>query len=93
MKKVWFSAPLYLFWIVWKARNSRAFENEEHSIHGCKSFFLCNLWAWTKGFFGSSPLSVVDFVDWLGPGLGFFSLSFVYLLYTLGCFLEVPLFF
>ena len=66
-KKVWFSAPLCLFWIVWKERNSRAFENEEHSFHMCKSFFLCNLWAWTKGFFGSGPPSVVDFVDWLGP--------------------------
>ncbi|RVW79072.1 Copper-transporting ATPase PAA1, chloroplastic [Vitis vinifera] len=42
-KKVWFSAPLCLFWIVWKERNGRAFENEEHSIHECKSFFLYNL--------------------------------------------------
>ena len=39
-KKVWLAVPLCLFWIVWKERNSRAFENE-----GCKSFFLCNLWA------------------------------------------------
>ena len=45
-KKVWFSAPLCLFWIVWKEKNNRAFENEEHTIHGCKSFFLCNMWAW-----------------------------------------------
>ena len=67
-KKVWLSAPLCLFWIVWKERNSRAFENEEQSIHGCKSFFLCNLWAWTRGFFGSGPPSIVDFVDWLGAG-------------------------
>ena len=48
--------------------NSRAFENKEQSIHGCKSVLLCNLWAWTRGFFGSGPSSVVDFVDWLGPG-------------------------
>ena len=67
-KKVWFSAPLCLFWIVWKEINSKVFENEEQSIHGCKSVLLCNLWAWTRGFFGSSPPSVVDFVDWLGPG-------------------------
>ena len=67
-KKVWLSAPLCLFWIIWKERNSRAFENEEQSIHGCKSFFLCNLWAWTRGFFGSGPPSIVDFVEWLGAG-------------------------
>ena len=45
-KKVWFSTLLCFFWIVWKDRNSRVFENEEHSIRGCKLFFLCNLWAW-----------------------------------------------
>ena len=71
-KRVWFSAPLCLFWIVWKERNSRVFENEEHSVQGCKSLFFCNLWAWTKGFFFSffysSPLSFVVFVDLLGSG-------------------------
>ena len=49
-KKVWRSAPLCLFWIVWKERNSRAFENVEHSIQGCKSVLLCNLWVWTGVF-------------------------------------------
>ena len=67
-KKVWFSAPLYLFWIVWKERNNRAFENEEHSVQQYKSFFLCNLWAWTKGFFYFGPPSFEDFVDLLGSG-------------------------
>ena len=67
-RKVWRSAPLCLFWIVWKERNSRAFENVEHSILGCKSVLLCNLWAWTRGFFVSGPTFVVDFVDWLGHG-------------------------
>ena len=31
-RKVWRSAPLCLFWIVWKERNSRAFENVEHTF-------------------------------------------------------------
>ena len=65
-KKVWLSAPLCLFWVVWKERNSRAFENERHLVQGYKSFFLCNLWAWAKGFFDLGPPSIVDFVDWLG---------------------------
>ena len=29
-------------------------------------FFLCNLWAWAKGFLVSSPPFIVDFVDLLG---------------------------
>ena len=65
-KKVWLSAPLCLFWMVWKERNSRAFEIEGHSVQGCKYFFLCNLWAWAKGFLVSAPPSIVDLVDWLG---------------------------
>ena len=56
MKKVWFSDSLCLFWIVWKERNNKAFENEGYSVQGCKLFFLCNVWAWTKGFFYSDPL-------------------------------------
>ena len=59
---MWFSAPLCLFWIVWKERNNRALENKGHLVQGCNSFFLCNLWAWTKGFFLLWPL-FVDFVD------------------------------
>ena len=65
-KKVWLSAPLCLFWIVWKERNNSAFENEGHLVQRCKSFFLCNLWAWAKGFLDFGPHSCVDFVDWLG---------------------------
>ena len=30
------------------------------------NLFLCNLWAWAKGFLVSNPTSIVDFVDWLG---------------------------
>ncbi|RVW32762.1 putative ribonuclease H protein [Vitis vinifera] len=67
-EEVWRAAPLCLFWIVWKERNSRAFENVEHTFQGCKSVLLCNLWAWSRGLFVSGPTSVVDFVDWIGHG-------------------------
>ncbi|RVX03908.1 putative ribonuclease H protein [Vitis vinifera] len=67
-RKVWRAAPLCLFWIVWKERNSRAFENVDHTFQGCKSVLLCNLWAWSRGLFVSGPTSVVDFVDWIGHG-------------------------
>ncbi|RVW83840.1 hypothetical protein CK203_041829 [Vitis vinifera] len=42
-----------------KERNSSAFENEDHLIQWCKSFFLFNLWAWAKGFLVSGPPSIV----------------------------------
>ena len=36
-----------LFWMVWKERNSRAFNDKELSDQGMKLAFLCNLWAWS----------------------------------------------
>ena len=61
-KTVWHITTLCLFWIVWKKRNSRAFDNEEHFDQGIKLIFLCNLWAWSKLFIALGP-SIVDFVD------------------------------
>lgn len=66
IKKVWLVAPLCLFWIVWKERNARAFEDEGHLVQGCEFYFLCNLWVWAKGFLVADLSSVVDFIDWLG---------------------------
>ena len=43
-KKVWGTAPLCLFWIIWKERNRRTFENEELSKHRQKVIFLCSLY-------------------------------------------------
>ena len=34
-----------------KERNSRVFEDEGHSVQGCKFCFICNLWKWViRGF-------------------------------------------
>ena len=49
-KKAWRTAPLCLFWTVWKERNDRVFDNKELSNKGIKLAFLCNLWAWSKLF-------------------------------------------
>ena len=67
-RKVWWVAPLCLFWKIWKERNSRAFEIKEHSIHRIKFNFLCNLWAWSNLFITLDPSSIVDFVGWIGSG-------------------------
>ena len=38
--KVWMTAPLCLFWAVWKERNKIAFENEEFSIQRLKYIYI-----------------------------------------------------
>ena len=41
-------APLWIFWIVWKERNQKAFDNEEHLDQALKSSFLRNLFLLVK---------------------------------------------
>ena len=64
--KVWMTAPLCLFWVVWKERNIIAFENEELSIHRMKNSFVCNFWFWTKLIIDEGPLPLINLFDWLG---------------------------
>ena len=67
-KNVWRATPLCLFWTVWKKRNLRAFENEEHSVQFLKMFFSRNLFAWVKRYTEILSLSLFDFFEWLGSG-------------------------
>ena len=64
--KVWMTAPLCLFWVVWKERNKIAFENEELSIHRMKNSFVCNFWVWTKLIIDEGSLPLINFFDRLG---------------------------
>ena len=64
--KVWKTAPLCLFWAVWKERNRIAFDNEELSIHRLRNSFVCNLWMWTKLVVNEGPLPLFSFLYWLG---------------------------
>ena len=54
------------FWTVWKARNKVAFEEEELSIQRLKNSFVYFLWLETKLFIKDGPLTLVDFIDWVG---------------------------
>ena len=64
--KVWRAAPLCLFWMVWKERNRIVFENEVLSLQRLKNSFICNLLSWANSSIVEGPLSLFNFVDWLG---------------------------
>ena len=69
-RKVWKTAPLCIFWVVWKERNMIAFDNEELSIHTLKNSFVCNLWLWTKSVINEGPLPLLGFFYWPGASWG-----------------------
>ena len=65
-KKAWNVTPLCLFWIIWKERNRRAFENVQLSNEELKFSFLCNFLEWSKGGLGQESFFLIDFINWLG---------------------------
>ena len=96
---VWKVGPLCFFWLVWKARNRIAFDNEELSLNRLKNTFVCNLWVWSKPVVNEGSLSLFGFFDWLGARWGlvlyfcFFlcpRASLVYSLYAFGPVFGAP---
>ena len=65
-RKVWRTTPLCLVWTVWKERNRIVFDNEVLLIQRMKNSFVCNLFSWAKSSIVVGPLSLINFVDWLG---------------------------
>ena len=65
-RKVWRAAPLCLFWTVWKERNRIVFDNGALSSQRLKNSFVCNLLSWANSSIVVGPLSLFNFVDWLG---------------------------
>ena len=65
-KGVWRASPLCLFWMVWKARNKIAFEEEALSIQRLKYSFVYFLWSETKLSIKDGPSTLADFVGWVG---------------------------
>ena len=63
---VWKAGPLCIFWMVWKARNSIAFEDDVLSIQRLKSPFVFLLWSETNLFIKDGPSTLVGFLDWVG---------------------------
>ena len=65
-KKACRAAPLFIFWTVWKARNRLAFKDDVLSIQRLKYSFVLSLWSKAKLFIVECPLTIVNFIDWLG---------------------------
>ena len=62
----WRVDPLHIFWTVWKARNRLAFKDDSLSIQRLKHYFILTFWAETKLFIDDCPLTIANFIDWLG---------------------------
>ena len=54
--------PLCLMWIVWRERNSRVFEDKDHSKSKLTELFFGTLFDWARVWGFASDLSLVDFV-------------------------------
>ena len=65
-REVWRASPLYIFWMVWRARNRIAFEDDMLSIQRLKSSFVYFLWLEIKLFIKDSLSTLVGFIDWVG---------------------------
>ena len=65
-RKIWRAAPIHIFWTVWKERNRLAFKDESLSIQRLKQSLILTLWAEAKLFIDDCPLSIANFIDWLG---------------------------
>ena len=65
-KKAWKAAPLHIFWTVWKVRNRLTFKDDMLSIQRLKYSFILSFWSETKLFIDDCPLTIVNFIDWLG---------------------------
>ncbi|RVW47380.1 hypothetical protein CK203_090340 [Vitis vinifera] len=63
-KVAWQLGPLYLFWVIWKARNSIAFEDCELSIQRLKASFVYFLWSESKLWIKDGPSTLIDFINW-----------------------------
>ena len=65
-RNVWWAIPLCLFWTVWKERNRIVFDNEALSTQRLKNSFVCNILSWAKSSIVVGPLTLFNFVEWLG---------------------------
>ena len=55
--------PYCLVWCIWKERDSRCFEDNEHSLPNLKLFFFRTLMDWLSVWRNQSFSSILDLLD------------------------------
>ena len=55
--------PYCLVWCIWKERDSRCFEDNEHSLPNLKLFFFRTLMDWLSVWRNQSFPSILDLLD------------------------------
>ena len=66
-KTVWQVGPLYLFWVIWKARNKIAFEDSVLSIQRLKAFFVYLFTVVGDQIMDKRwSFDLNNFIDWVG---------------------------
>ena len=48
-----------------EGKESLAFDNEELLIQRLKNSFVCNPWSWSRVSIDMSPISLINFIDWI----------------------------
>jgi hypothetical protein len=59
---IWNLVPHCLMWTVWRERNSRVFENEDHSKSKLSELFFGLLFDWARIWSLTSEVSLANFV-------------------------------
>ena len=65
-KKMRRATPFHIFWTVWKARNRLTFKDDMLSIQRLKYSFILSFLSEAKLFIVGCPLTIANFIDWLG---------------------------
>ena len=61
-KKVKSTAPVCLFWKLWKETNRRAFEDSEQTQQAIKLSFMNTFLEWVRLYIDEVPMTMIGFV-------------------------------
>jgi len=60
---VWNTVPLAIWWVTWKERSRRIFEDKALSFQDYRLYFLRLLYCWSVGHSGNKILNFLGFVN------------------------------
>jgi hypothetical protein len=60
---VWKMVPICIFWMIWRERNNRCFEDLESAMEEILASLLYSLYLWTASHLSPLYLSYVNFLS------------------------------